>query len=465
MDADQIKRDNPIAEVLARYGVELSGRGKNLKGRCPFHDDRRPSLSVSVDKGLWYCHACDLGGDAITFVQEMENVDFRGACEILSGGRLPEPDRPLPSKWRQAPKRQAPQSKLTRIQKEVLDLAIRVYHTTLVTGRKGPDTPYHYLLERGLTVETIQEFQVGYCSGDTLQDALRYVRSDPAYAEGIGLLQRDGPRVWELFSGRITFVERDRRRRVVHMAGRAFQRDAADKRRPRAKYLFLPDLPKPVYGLSRIDYSHPVFVVEGIFDYITIHQWGYQAVATLGTSIKERDAQNLAQAVEVIFVSDNDAAGVMAAARWKEAIGHGHVLQLPSDAGDTNDLAQKPDGQESFHRLVDGPPRPVYSLVDAGPLFVAHDLHDCGLLWQWGYRAAAVEGVPVGSGIEDLAEEEEIVFVLGRGEGAATTREWRRAVGRGRILHLPDDAGCIGDLGRREGEERFRRLLVDRDLC
>ena len=126
------------------------------------------------------------------------------------------------------------------------------------------------------------------------------------------------------------------------MAGRALDSKA------RLKYLFLTGLRNPVYGLARLDTSRPVFVVEGIaeqvpIDYVTLWQWGYQAVATLGTSIKSQDARRLGWVAKVVFVPDNDEAGEAAAARWREAVGHGVV----------NDLAQQPDGEEIFHRLVE----------------------------------------------------------------------------------------------------------------
>jgi DNA primase len=93
-----------------------------------------------------------------------------------------------------------------------------------------------------------------------LSPALRYLRSDPEHAESAGLLRRRNGQAWEFFAGRITFVERNRAGRVIHMAGRAVSSKA------RVKYLFLPDLRKPVYGLAWLNPSHPVFVVEGIIE-------------------------------------------------------------------------------------------------------------------------------------------------------------------------------------------------------
>ena len=179
-----------------------------------------------------------------------------------------------------------------------------------------------------------------------LSPALCYLRSDPEHAEDVGLLRRRDGQAWEFFTGRITFVERNRAGRVIHMAGRALDSKA------RLKYLFLPGLRKPVYGLARLDPSRPVFVVEGILDYITLWQWGYQAVATLETSIKAQDARRLARAAQVVFVPGNDEAGEAAAARRREAVGHGLMFGLPLRAEDVNDLAQQPDGERVFHRLV-----------------------------------------------------------------------------------------------------------------
>ncbi|MDY7079069.1 MAG: DNA primase [Chloroflexota bacterium] len=346
IDTDTLKREHPIAEVIARYGVQLRRQGRALVALCPFHRETKPSFTVDPGAGLWYCFGCARGGDVISFVMEMADAGFVEACEILSNGRLPELPHRLPKDWVQMAEPRPPR-KLNRAETEALDLAARVYHTTLVVGPKGPGSPYGYLLGRGLTVEVIQEFQLGYCSGDMLSPALRYLRSDPAHAETVGLLRRQDGRTWEFFAGRITFVERNRAGRVIHMAGRAVSGKA------RVKYLFLPGLPKPVYGLARLDPARPVFVVEGIMDYVTLWQWGYQAMATLGTSIKAQDARMLARATRVVFVPDNDEAGEAAAARWREVVGHGAVLRLPEGVEDVNDLAQQPDGEAIFHRLVE----------------------------------------------------------------------------------------------------------------
>jgi DNA primase len=355
IDTEQLKREHPVAEVIARYGVQLRQQGRSLMGRCPFHDDRHPSFSVSPEKGLWFCFVCGIGGDAISFVMEIENVDFLEACEILAGGRLPALSGALPAAWTKAAQPRPPRE-LSRVEKDVLELAAKVYHTTLVAGPKDDGSPYGYLLKRGLAVETIQEFQFGYCSGDMLETALGYLRIAPEHAESVGLLWRkdeDRP-TWEFLRGRITFVERDRDGRVVHMGGRDLAGQA------RRKYLFLADVDKPLYGLARLDRARPAFVVEAFFDYVTLWQWGYQAVAVMGTHLKPEHVERLAKVERLVFVPQNDepngegkpTAAEMALARWQEALGEQAVLRLPGGVKDVNDLAQQEGGEETFHRLV-----------------------------------------------------------------------------------------------------------------
>jgi DNA primase len=455
-DTDRLKRDNPIAEVVTRCGVHLRKQGRSLVGLCPFHKETQPSFSVSPESGLWHCFGCGRGGDVISFVMEKENVDFAEACRMLGGGQLPALPRPLPKDWTHMAEPRPPRQ-LDRREAEALDLAARVYHTTLVVGPKGPDSPYGYLLGRALTVETIQEFQIGYCAGDALLPALQYVRADPAHAESVGLLRRRDGQVWEIFAGRITFVERDRDGRLIHVAGRAFARES------RAKYLFLPDLPKPVYGLARARPSRPTFVVEGIVDRITLWQWGYQAVAMLGTSVKTPDARRLARGEDVYYVADNNPAGLIAAARWREAVGHGTVLQIPQEADDVNALAQQPGGEETFHRLVEAGPRPVYGLPlpepERRPTFVVRSLYDCAQLWEWGHQAVAVMDLPPERHAGEL-EQRNPVYVLGGDETAnAVVERWRQAVGQGEALRLPGDAKNVVELHRTpDGGEMFRRL-------
>src|SRR5687767_9252612 len=88
IDTTALKREHPMETVAARYGVELRRSGRALVGRCPFHEDRgRPNLYVYPDQDRWFCYRCNEGGDALTWVQRIERVDFLTAVERL-GGRV-----------------------------------------------------------------------------------------------------------------------------------------------------------------------------------------------------------------------------------------------------------------------------------------------------------------------------------------------------------------------------------------
>ncbi len=455
---DRIKESNPVVEVMRRYGVGV-GRGgrRTVMARCPFHDDRKPSLSINPnkDKGLWYCHVCDMGGDVVTFVQAMERVGFVEACRILSGGRLPEGGG--------RPARDAtPERQLSRCQKGVLDVATRLYHATLTTGDRGPGTPYAYLVDRGLSMGAMREFQIGYCSGDRLIPALEYLRCGVKPALDVGLLQRsdDEVRIWELFDRRIVLVERDAEGQVVHMAGRALPGEGAGP-----KYLFLPGVPKPAYGLSRVDGSSAVFVVEGIFDYITLHQWGYRAVAALGTSLKGEDANALARC-PIAFLPDNDQGGAFALRHWRRAVGHGIAIALPDDVGDVNDLVKHRDPHGRFLDTI-AADTVLVGATRRGDAeeSVEQSLEDLVTLWRWGYQALTITGEGVHRrDIPWLRRALRAVYVVGTATGADQVARWRDPAADCHVLRLDGVAGVHELAGQPDGEARFRKRLrcIDR---
>jgi DNA primase len=85
-----------LVQVVQSYGVELRRAGKELVGLCPFHDDRHPSFSVNPDKEKWHCFGCQAGGDVVTFVMRMENIDYKSALKMLGREQLPKPPKPRP---------------------------------------------------------------------------------------------------------------------------------------------------------------------------------------------------------------------------------------------------------------------------------------------------------------------------------------------------------------------------------
>lgn len=325
-DVERIKADNPIENVVARY-VELKRRGRVLVGLCPFHQERDPSFTVWPGDGGWYCFGCGKGGDVIDFVMKIENVDFKRACEIL-GGELP-PLKSPPPKAAAAPSKTVA---LGRRERQALGLALRVYHARLWS--LPPDAPpRRYLEKRRITPEAIRRFGIGWSTGKDLLPAARFLKASQEAFVNTGLLGGKEHEPHEFLRERIVLPDRGPDGMVIHMVGRALGRQEP-------RYLSLPGVPKPIYGLSQIRRQQPVAVVEGIFCRISLETHGVQAVAVMGTALRGGRAEALKAVPELYFIPDNDPSGKKAVQEWREAVGHGTVVELPDGVKDVNDLDQ-----------------------------------------------------------------------------------------------------------------------------
>ncbi len=164
IDTEVLKCANPIADVVARYGIALRRQGRALVGRCPLHDDGgRPNLFVYTDSGSWRCYRCNLGGDVITFVELVEQVPFREAAERLSAGNprplhAPRVARPHPRPHAAAPTERGSE------ETAALQAALSLYHTRLL----GDSEALAYVRGRGIDQATITRCQIGYAAGDQL---------------------------------------------------------------------------------------------------------------------------------------------------------------------------------------------------------------------------------------------------------------------------------------------------------
>jgi DNA primase len=367
---DEIKHQHPIQEVAARY-LELRHSGDRLIGHCPFHDDRCPSFSIHLPTETWSCFAasCDLSGDVIDFVGQMhyggtwnsrDKTMFKEALRQLEGD-LPPLRRIIPETWRNPsawrPVELSPQTQM------LLHTAARLYYTSLIALDREPGTPYAYLREREFKDETIRREVIGYASGDLLGPALAacgFTRAAAAEANLLDSNRRDR----EFMAGRIVFMEFDRTGRVLHLIGRAF---APWISREAPKYLSLKELAKPLYGYARLDKREsdtPVLLVESPPDAITARQWGFDALANIGSKMKREHAVLLGRLRRpIVILPHNDEpklnqkdelqiAGWAAAERWQELIGQGAIVPLPKSIKDLNDLGKVPDGEAEFVALM-----------------------------------------------------------------------------------------------------------------
>ncbi|MCC6192527.1 MAG: hypothetical protein IT318_26160 [Anaerolineales bacterium] len=359
---EEIKARHPLHEVVVRYVADLRHTGSHLVGRCPFHDDRHPSFAVHLPTETWTCYAasCDLGGDVIDLVgharfgrawNSRDKAMFKEVLAELEGNRLPPLRQVPPPSWT------APQSwRLIELSPHVqmlLHTAARLYHTALLASGQGEGTPYNYLRRRGFSDATIRQEAMGYAAGDLLVPALLSCGLSITAAAEINLLQANhGYR--EFMAGRVVFVERDRSGRVLHLIGRAFSPSLSTQA---PKYLSLKEMAKPLYGYARLDRresARPVLLVESPPDAITARQWGFDALANIGTHMKAEHAALLARLKRpLVIVPHNDGgAGLAAAERWRELIGRGTLAELPDGVKDLNELGLRQEGEREFQVLM-----------------------------------------------------------------------------------------------------------------
>jgi DNA primase len=309
---EAVKAAADIVEVISGR-TQLRRSGARFTGLCPFHDERTPSFSVSPEKGLYYCFGCSAAGDAVSFVEETEGVDFVGAIEWLAQRFN------VPLEYEQAsPEQDARRRRRDRLH-AVLDAAASFYERYLWESQTGTDARA-YLASRGLGEEVCREYRLGLAArGATLARKAAERGFTQQELTGAGLVNRRGN---DYFQGRLLFPIADARGRVVGFQARKLREDD----RLQAKYvnsaegeLFRKgDL---LYGLDRartaIAREERALVVEGNTDVLALRQAGLgPVVASMGTALTERQLKELSRLTRKLYLCfDADAAGEAATLR------------------------------------------------------------------------------------------------------------------------------------------------------
>ncbi len=383
IDTDALKRERPLADVVASYGVAVRRESAGTyRALCPFHQERTPSFWIDARDASYehyFCFGCSSHGDVITFVMERENCSFPEACERLSArGRPPLLER--------SP-RQVPTSKGRRweelpadsIEAQMLDLALQVYQDQLWRNARAQD----YLKTRAVPEEVARRQRLGYADGHALLRRLRSERTDrqllqAAIALGL-VLERpgaddDAPVYREFFMDRVVIPEL-RKGRPIWCIGRAVEdetppvtmldeapvsaigpaaKDGATTlvRRPRPKYLGLPG-EKPIIGLEHVVGRRAAYIVEGPLDWLAAIGWGLPAFAICGTHFPSERLPALSDAIAVYGVFDPDRAGRSAAERFAPLFGsRWRPVRLPNSLDLAELAALGTAGRETFDILV-----------------------------------------------------------------------------------------------------------------
>lgn len=360
---DDLIAQADIVELINSY-VPLRKAGRNFVACCPFHQEKTPSFSVNAEKQFYYCFGCGAGGNALSFVMAYSNLPFIEAIEELAS-RL---GIGVEYEEGQAPS----QSATARASEEVslYDLLQQVaqFYASQLNSRTA-EPARHYLQQRGINTEMIQQFQLGFAP-DAWDSVSKHFGSDAQQQQllmSAGLLvENEQHRRYDRFRNRLMFPIQDQRGRVIAFGGRVL-----DDSKP--KYLNSPETTlfhkgRELYGWYQARQNRAltdIIIVEGYLDVIALAQFDLNyAVATLGTSTSEEHLKRLLRAVDnITFCFDGDEAGYKAAWRALES-----CLSL-MQAGRQIQFALLPDGDDpdSFIRRVGVDSFKIY-LQQAKPL-------------------------------------------------------------------------------------------------
>ena len=355
---DDLLARNDIVDVVGSY-VQLTRKGSNLFGLCPFHSEKTGSFSVSPDKQIYYCFGCKKGGGVVNFIMDVENLPFPDAVRFLAkraGMEVPEEET---------------DRDVSRRRQRLLDLnrdAARFYYQLLQMpeGRAVQE----YLDRRQIRKSTAVKFGMGASPNawDVLLTAMTkkgYTKAELLEA-GLVVQNKNGG-LYDKFRNRLMLPVVDTRGDVV-----AFGSRVLDKSEPK----YMNSSETPVYSKRRVLYGlnlakktkRPnIILCEGNLDIVTLHQAGFDnAVASMGTALTVEQTRLLSRFTkELVLCYDNDNAGKIATERALQILNNSEfsvkVLQLPRRRNEAGELIKqdaddfiKYQGADAFERLLKG---------------------------------------------------------------------------------------------------------------
>ncbi len=351
----ELKLRNEIEDVIGRY-VTLKRKGPRMVGRCPFHSEKTPSFTVFLDTSSFYCFGCGAGGDVITFIMKIENLDYAEAVRFLAeraGMQLPE----------QSSQSIALQNQRERIY-QMHKLAARFYYDTLLSENGKPGL--EYLKARGIGKSAITRYGLGFAPDkfDSLKNYLlskRYSLNE-MFAAGLLSKSQKNSSYYDRFRNRVMFPVIDLRSNVIAFSGRIVGDGGP-------KYLNSPETPiytkgHTLFGLNLAkDNSDTIILVEGNLDVVSLSQAGFKnAVAPLGTAFTKDQARIIAKYAKTVLIAfDNDAAGQKASEKaipYLTELGLSVKMLDLKGAKDPDEFIKK-YGRDRFDMLIKGSKTPV----------------------------------------------------------------------------------------------------------
>ncbi len=350
---DEILSRSDIVEIISECGVSLRAAGRDFKALCPFHTEKTPSFSVSVQKQMFYCFGCQTGGNVISFIEKHQGKSFRETLEWLADRLNIE----LPN---QDPRVIADRQRYTTLE-DINRFAVEYYHNQLLNDPAAVPAK-RYLHNRGVNASTVRSFQLGFAKSGR-REFLK-IAMDKGFTTqqlvDVGLIKDEDHGPQDRFWNRILFPIHTERGVPVGFGGRSL----SEEHQP--KYLNSPatvlyDKSNILYNLDKARQSvykeQRLLLVEGYMDALMLCQSGIEnVVASSGTSLSENHARLIKRFVpEVVIVYDGDASGFQAAQRGLlRLLAEGlrvRVALLPT--GEDPDSFTRQHGVEAFTQLID----------------------------------------------------------------------------------------------------------------
>lgn len=340
---EDIAKVRAATDFIALAGEHLALRrvGTRWVGLCPFHAENSPSFSVNPELGLYYCFGCGAKGDAITFVREIEHLDFVEAVEKLAGRSG------ITLRYDEQGSRSGEQQRRAQIY-ETLERAIEWYHQRLLSGSDSSPARHYLRTERGYDGDLVRRFRIGWAPDgwDSLVKGLGVPKKDLVDA-GLATVDQSG-RYTDFFRSRILFPIFEPGGRPIGAGGRMLPGGRPPKYKNTSGTAVY-DKSRVLYGLNWakrdvVDKGR-VVVCEGYTDVIGLHGAGVgEAVATCGTALADGHIRLLTNfARKIVLAYDADVAGQAAAERFYEWEGRFQVdirvAAIPAGA-DPADLAR-----------------------------------------------------------------------------------------------------------------------------
>lgn len=344
----ELKMKTDIEDVISTY-VTLKRRGATLVGLCPFHNEKTPSFTVYPATQSFYCFGCGAGGDAITFVKKIENLDYLDAVKTLAqraGLQMPQ---------------EGFDDSLSKRRRRILEMnreAARFYHSVLLSpeGKVG----YDYFIGRALSAATINHFGLGFAPNqwDALLKYMRAKGYQPAELVDAGLARKGQKGYYDNFRNRVMTPIIDVRGNVIAFGGRVL-----DDSKP--KYINTGDtlVYKKTNELFALNFAKDskedaLILCEGYMDVIAMHQAGFtNAVAGCGTALTTEQVRLISRyAKEVILTYDVDEAGQKALQKAMTLFDQTDVkVRIPALVGGKDpDEIIRTYGRDKFKGMLEG---------------------------------------------------------------------------------------------------------------